>query len=88
MLQAQVEVPLLQRSGPPDDTATGALAVAQLSLAAYLRDSERGKLFAYVVNLYQNRPAEPARIAQDEQVAYVSTAWQTNEFLTVTVPAA
>ena len=86
VLQARVENPLLQRSGPADDAATGSLAVAQLSMAAYLRDQVSGKLFAYVVNLFQNRPAEAPQVAQDEEVAYVSSAWQTNEF--VTVPAA
>lgn len=83
VLQARVEVPWLQRSGPPDDPATGALANAQLSLAAYLRDARSGKLFAYVVMLYQNAPQEPALVLQDEEVAYVSSPPQTNEFLTL-----
>ena len=83
VLQARVEVPWLQRSGPPDDPATGALANAQVSLAAYLRDSRSGKLFAYVVMLYQNAPQEPPLVLQDGEVAYVSTPPQTNEFLTL-----
>ena len=83
VLQARVEVPWLRRSGPPDDPATGALANAQVSLAAYLRDSRSGKLFAYVVMLYQNAAQEPALVLQDGEVAYVSTAPQTNEFLTL-----
>lgn len=83
VLQARVEIPLLQRAGPADDAVSGSLAVAQLSMAAYLRDAQSGKLFAYVVNLYQNRAAELPLIAQDEEVAYVSTAWQSNEFVTV-----
>lgn len=83
VLQARVEVPWLQRSGPPDDLARGSLANAQLSLAAYLRDVRSGKLFAYVVMLYQNAPQEPALVLQDEEVAYVSSPPQTNEFMTL-----
>ena len=83
VLQARLEVPLLRRSGPPDNPATGALANAQVSLAAYLRDAKSGKLFAYVVMLYQNAPQEPALVLQDEEVAYVSTPPQTNDFMTL-----
>lgn len=83
LLEAMVEVPWLQRSGPADDPATGALAVAQVSLAAYVRDSHSGKMFAYAVMLYQNRAREAALVAQDEEVAYVSTPFETNEFVTL-----
>ena len=83
VLQAKAEVPALRRSGPADNTATGSLAIAQLSLGAYLRDATSGKLFAYVVMLYQNAPAEAPQVAQDEEVAYVSTPASTNEFITI-----
>ncbi len=83
VLQAQVEIPWLQRSGPAEDPATGALAVAQVSLAAYLRDSRSGKMFAYAVMLYQNRAREATQVAQDEEVAYVSTPSESNEFVTM-----
>lgn len=83
VFQAEVEVPLMIRSGPADNPITGSLAVAQLSLGAYLRDSVSGKMFAYVFNLYQNRPSERPQIAQDEEVAYVSTPWQTNEYVSM-----
>jgi hypothetical protein len=88
VLQAQLEIPWLQRSGPPDDTATGSLAIAQVTLAAYLRDARSGKLFAYAVMLYQNAPQEQPQVAHDEEVAYVSTPSQTNEFITMSPQSA
>jgi hypothetical protein len=88
VLQARVEVPSLQRSGPPDNPPTGALAIAQLSLGAYLRDTVSGKLFAYAVMIYQNAPQETPQVAQDEEVAYVSTPTQTNEFITMSADSA
>lgn len=88
VLQASVQVPLMKRSGPPDNAQTGSLAVTQLSMAAYFRDAESGNLFAFLVNLYQNRAKEDARVAHDEQTVFVSVPWQTSEFATLQADSA
>ena len=88
VLQASVQVPMMKRSGPADNVLTGSLAVTQLSMGAYFRDAETGNLFAYLVNLYQNRAKENPFVAHDEQSVFVSTPWQTSDYTTLQTDSA
>ncbi|MDY7227841.1 hypothetical protein [Hyalangium rubrum] len=83
MLQFHAEMPLFLRWGPPDNPGTGDLGVAQLSMFLYLYDTTSGKILAYVLGVYDNRSSWSPQVLHDSQVPFLTTPWQTNEYITV-----